>query len=175
VAALGIDSDQWASCKRALAAVLCLGNVQIEEAKDGTCHVAETEAAGTAAFLLGCEEDALFDAMCAKKVAHVDSSMLELRRHEALEARDALATALYGGLFAWLLARVNEALGGRAGPAAAGSITVLDLLGFEQLPSNGFTQLCANYSAEKLGHVYADLLFSAEVIHTVIAPRPCAS
>ncbi|KAI8421349.1 LOW QUALITY PROTEIN: hypothetical protein MSG28_008361 [Choristoneura fumiferana] len=63
--------------------------------------------------------------------------------------RDVLLQALYARLFAWLLARVNEAIK----PAEAGarqSLGILDVYGFESLAHNGLERLLINYAAERL-------------------------
>jgi myosin-5 len=49
---------------------------------------------------------------------------------QAADSRDALAKAIYDGLFEWLVERINESLG--FGELHEGrSITILDIYGFE--------------------------------------------
>lgn len=74
-----------------------------------------------------------------------------------LEQRDSLAKALYGGLFEWLVDRVNEKLAsasddGGGGGSRSGKlfIAILDIFGFEKFANNSFEQLLINYANEKL-------------------------
>ncbi|XP_063367206.1 unconventional myosin-Ib-like [Cydia amplana] len=63
--------------------------------------------------------------------------------------RDRLLQALYARLFAWLLARVNEAIK-PAEPGKRRSLGILDVYGFEALAQNGLERLLINYAAERL-------------------------
>lgn len=51
-----------------------------------------------------------------------------LSRSKAVNARDGLSKALYGRLFNWLVATINESL---SKSTSASSIGVLDIFGFE--------------------------------------------
>jgi len=58
-----------------------------------------------------------------------------LKPAEAVEARDALAKALYAGVFNWVVAAINAKLD--MGKRASGRfIAILDIYGFEQFQSN---------------------------------------
>ncbi len=112
------------------------------------------------------------------------------RVFQALDARDAIAKSLYGSLFSWVVARINKVCGGgdggrdggrdgrhgkrRRNPAPArtrnrssrsggsSSIGILDLFGFEDLPENGFEQLCVNLANELLHQQFNRAVFRAE-------------
>jgi len=78
-----------------------------------------------------------------------------LRHDAAADARDALAKALYAGLFRWLVGRVNASLGAGQRDAAAGtSLSILDIYGFECFPANSFEQLMINYANERLQQLF---------------------
>lgn len=66
---------------------------------------------------------------------------------QALDARDAIAKALYSTLFTWLVHRINSIV--FKGPRRS-SIAILDIFGFECLAENSFEQLCINYANETL-------------------------
>lgn len=66
---------------------------------------------------------------------------------QALDARDAIAKALYSTLFSWLVHRINSIV--FRGPRRS-SIAILDIFGFECLSENSFEQLCINYANETL-------------------------
>lgn len=61
--------------------------------------------------------------------------MKPLTAQEAAEARDALAKALYAGVFTWIVAAINNKLD--MGKKASGRfIAILDIYGFEQFQTN---------------------------------------
>ena len=60
-----------------------------------------------------------------------------------MEARDSLAKTIYGKLFLWLVHQANENV---KSEKRAASIGVLDIYGFEILGTNGFEQICINYT-----------------------------
>lgn len=86
---------------------------------------------------------------------------------QAQYARDAMACFLYEKLFSWLVGRVNEALhpphqkqaDSPLPPVSAGSISVVDMFGFEDHEINGLQQLLINYSSEAM-----HLLFNKTVL-----------
>lgn len=60
----------------------------------------------------------------------------------------ALAKALFNRLFLWLVIRVNTTL--ETKQHRQFFIGVLDIAGFEIFDSNGFEQICINFTNEKL-------------------------
>lgn len=100
---------------------------------------------------------------------------------EALAKRDALASALYAGVFKWLIATINSALVSRPStglslhqsPAALSGHTkeeamqsdigVLDIYGFEALGSNSFEQLLINLANERLQQHFNEHVIGREL------------
>ena len=89
--------------------------------------------------------------------------MVPLSPTQCVDTRDALAKAIYTGLFDWIISRLNERMRprGRANSQLAPDevrrmeedelfIGLLDVFGFENFGYNSFEQLCINYTNEKL-------------------------
>uniref|UniRef100_A0A8B9J623 Myosin IHa n=1 Tax=Astyanax mexicanus TaxID=7994 RepID=A0A8B9J623_ASTMX len=74
----------------------------------------------------------------------------------AIYVRDALAKAIYGRTFTWLVNRINESLENQT------VIGLLDIYGFEVFYVNSFEQFCINYCNEKLQQLFIQLTLKAE-------------
>ena len=78
----------------------------------------------------------------------------------AVDARDAIARAVYGKLFDWVVGRVNQRI---APPEPRHCfIGVLDIFGFEAFKVNSFEQLCINYTNETLQQQFNQFVFKME-------------
>ena len=164
---IGITEEGREEVWKLLAAILHLGNIGFQEnAASGVCDVMDEEALHNAATLLGIEEASLKVRLSQRKVME---TMKSLSVEECRDARDALAKALYGSLFDWLVAHMNEALGqtrdsaSEAVPTDARSLSVLDIFGFESFEKNSFEQLCINYCNEKLHSFFLEEIVVGEM------------
>jgi myosin-6 len=70
-----------------------------------------------------------------------------LKVHEAQNARDALAKALYVRLFDQIVSFVNKSI---PFSSSTSYIGILDIAGFEYFPINSFEQFCIKYKKKKM-------------------------
>uniref|UniRef100_A0A6Q2Z374 Myosin IHa n=1 Tax=Esox lucius TaxID=8010 RepID=A0A6Q2Z374_ESOLU len=83
----------------------------------------------------------------------------------ATYARDALAKAIYGRAFTWLVNKINESMENKVtlGDCVAHYfIGLLDIYGFEVFYVNSFEQFCINYCNEKLQQLFIQLTLKSE-------------
>eukprot|EP00808_Paulinella_micropora_P016544 g62714.t1 len=122
-----------------------------------------------AASALKLSTEALGKALRFKTVKIVlENHQAPLTPQQAVAVRDALAKALYGSLFDWLVDQVNRSLLVQQ-PGAGGdaqntlSISVLDIFGFEICPHNSLEQFFINYANERLQDFFNMRVFKREV------------
>ena len=118
--ALGMDADVILQIQKILSAVLLLGNVVLDES-NGLCTVRVNAEAEAVAVLLNCDQAELLDSMCHKRLPTKDGSSVRvgaLSRREVQACRDALATALYEGLFGSVVKMINAGLSSNRNPSS---------------------------------------------------------
>uniref|UniRef100_A0A672LP01 Unconventional myosin-Ih-like n=1 Tax=Sinocyclocheilus grahami TaxID=75366 RepID=A0A672LP01_SINGR len=76
-------------------------------------------------------------------------------------ARDALAKAIYGRTFSWLVNKINESLANKDSTRKT-VIGLLDIYGFEVFDMNSFEQFCINFCNEKLQQLFIQLTLKSE-------------
>ncbi|KAH0516928.1 Unconventional myosin-Ih [Microtus ochrogaster] len=76
-------------------------------------------------------------------------------------ARDAMAKAIYGRTFTWLVNKINSSLVNQDFTQKT-VIGLLDIYGFEVFDKNGFEQFCINYCNEKLQQLLIERTLKAE-------------
>lgn len=158
-----ISKEDQDSAFAMISAVLWLGNITFSVI-DNENHVSvdDNEAVSHAAKLLKCNKGSLMDALCTRKIrAGHENIVQKLTASQAVDSRDALAKAIYAGLFDWLVDHINKSL--EVGKRRTGkSITILDIYGFESFVKNSFEQLCINYANERLQQYFNRHLFKLE-------------
>jgi len=82
-----------------------------------------------------------------------------LNKDKAEYSRNALAKAIYGRLFLWIISKINVIL---AQKSYASFIGILDIAGFEIFEHNSFEQLCINYTNERLQQFFNNHMFKLE-------------
>uniref|UniRef100_A0A8C2TJ48 Unconventional myosin-Ic n=1 Tax=Coturnix japonica TaxID=93934 RepID=A0A8C2TJ48_COTJA len=177
------DKNDWKVVRRALsiisfndnevedllsvvASVLHLGNVQFAADEQGNAQVTTENQIKYLARLLAVEGSVLRDALIHKKIIAKGEELISpLNLEQAAYARDALAKAIYGRTFSWLVNKVNKSLAYKVKFPGWRSTTVLGLLdiyGFEVFQHNSFEQFCINYCNEKLQQLFIELTLKSE-------------
>ncbi|XP_070817988.1 unconventional myosin-Va [Chaetodon trifascialis] len=162
---LGVQPDQQMELFRILAAVLHLGNVNIQasgRSSDRGYVDADDRSLAVFSKLLGVEGPQMAHWLCHRRLA-VGGEMLvkPMSAQQAVDARDALAKHIYGQMFTWTVQRLNSALCSRRGQTKS-FIGVLDIYGFETFDRNSFEQFCINYANEKLQQQFNRHVFHLE-------------
>uniref|UniRef100_A0A671WPM1 Methyl-CpG binding domain protein 3b n=1 Tax=Sparus aurata TaxID=8175 RepID=A0A671WPM1_SPAAU len=172
---LGVQPDQQMELFRILAAVLHLGNVNIQiSGRNVFVHYlyyplplppppqAGDRSLAIFSKLLGVDGPQMAHWLCHRRLA-VGGEMLikPMSGQQAVGARDALAKHIYGQLFTWTVQRLNSALRSQRGKARS-FIGVLDIYGFETFDRNSFEQFCINYANEKLQQQFNRHVFHLE-------------
>ncbi|KAK7137051.1 hypothetical protein R3I93_017195 [Phoxinus phoxinus] len=162
---LGVQPDQQMEIFRILAAILHLGNVNIQASGRGGDRSyinADDRSLAVFAKLLGVEGAQMAQWLCHRRLA-VGGEMLvkPMTGQQANEARDALAKHVYEQVFTWTVQRLNSSLRAhREQPKSF--IGVLDIYGFETFDKNSFEQFCINYANEKLQQQFNRHVFQLE-------------
>ncbi|TRY71685.1 hypothetical protein TCAL_03149 [Tigriopus californicus] len=153
-----------------IATVLHLGNIEFEDDPDdnrGGCRVTDDseESLQVVASLMGLDADELRRSLTASVMQAAKGGykgtviMVPLKVHEATNARDALAKAIYSSLFDFIVKQINDSI-----PFEQSSyyIGVLDIAGFEYFTVNSFEQFCINYCNEKLQQFFNQRILKDE-------------
>ena len=83
----------------------------------------------------------------APYLARISPRQIALKLEEARASRDALAKAIYGKLFGWVVQQVNNCLmDADAESVDAGLLGILDIYGFENFERNSLEQVGSKYS-----------------------------
>ncbi|XP_076448222.1 unconventional myosin-XV-like isoform X2 [Babylonia areolata] len=148
-----------------LASVLHIGNVYftpVHENNHDTVALGSNTEIQWVSHLLQLSEDWLKQALtCKVTETRGDRVVSPYKLDQALDARDAIAKALYSRLFTWLVERVNLIIR-PARHDKTSSLAVLDIFGFEDFTQNSFEQLCINYANETLQFFFSQHVFRLE-------------
>ncbi|XP_041854522.1 unconventional myosin-Ih isoform X2 [Melanotaenia boesemani] len=173
------DKNDWKSVKNALqvidfdevntnhlfevvASVLHLGNVQFDTDNKGHVLLNNNTELNWVSNLLGVDAHSLQEGFTFRKIeAKTDQVLSPFTIDHAIYARDALAKAIYGQTFTWLVNRINESMENKDASQKT-VIGLLDIYGFEVFYVNSFEQFCINYCNEKLQQLFIQLTLKNE-------------
>lgn len=164
---VGFSDAETNSIWAILASILHLGQIEFKgETLDtfATISSASTEVLQLAVGGLGLDEFVLRDALLGTVInAGGETVTRKYTLRMAQANRDAMAKAVYGKLFSWIVMNVNQLL--ETDPklkAGACSIGILDIFGFENFEENSFEQLCINLANEQLQYFFNEHVFAFE-------------
>ncbi|XP_013375767.1 PREDICTED: unconventional myosin-Ih [Chinchilla lanigera] len=145
-----------------IASVLHLGNVCFQEDDQGCAAIPDTHEIKWIAKLLGVYPSVLLEALTHRKIeAKTEQVICPLTLELSVYARDAMAKAVYGRTFTWLVNKINSSLVNKDCTQKT-VIGLLDIYGFEVFDKNGFEQFCINYCNEKLQQLLIERTLKAE-------------
>eukprot|EP00741_Cyanophora_paradoxa_P012596 tig00020614_g12171.t1 len=158
---IGIGAGERTDAFRVLAGLLHLSNVTFKEGDKDDCQVENPDELQVAAELFKIDFES-FKKTLITRTMETRGQVFEipLKHFEAVNARNALAKAVYQRLFDWLVARINKGL--QEIEASHQYIGILDIFGFEFFQRNSFEQLCINYANEKLQQYFNQQIFKQE-------------
>ncbi|XP_072557587.1 unconventional myosin-Ic isoform X1 [Paramormyrops kingsleyae] len=164
---IGFSEEEVEELLNIIASVLHLGNLQFGTEDSGYAYITTDTQIKYLARLVDVEGAALKEALTHKKIiAKGEELMSPLNLEQAASARDALAKAIYGRTFSWLVNKINHSLAFKDEqfPSSKNTsvIGLLDIYGFEVFQQNSFEQFCINYCNEKLQQLFIELTLKSE-------------
>ncbi|KAM9841673.1 unconventional myosin-Ih [Aulostomus maculatus] len=145
-----------------IASVLHLGNIKFEADARGYASLNSNQEMHWVSKLLGIPTQVLQKGLTHRKIeAKTEEVFSPFSVDHAVYARDALAKAIYGRTFSWLVNKINESLANKDSSRKT-VIGLLDIYGFEVFNVNSFEQFCINYCNERLQQLFIQLTLKSE-------------
>ncbi|EHB00818.1 Myosin IIIA [Heterocephalus glaber] len=167
---IGFTMEQLGSVYSILAAILNVGNIEFSsvatEHQIDKSYICNHAALENSASLLCIQADELQEALTSHCVVARGETIIQPNTVEkATDVRDAMAKALYGRLFGWIVNCINSLLKHDTSPSGNSdelSIGILDIFGFENFKKNSFEQLCINIANEQIQYYFNQHVFAWE-------------
>ncbi|XP_064018793.1 myosin-IIIa [Pogoniulus pusillus] len=167
---IGFTLEELGSVYSVLAAILNVGNIEfstvVSEHTIDKSNISNPVALENCASLLCIQADELQEALTSHCVVTRGETIIRPNTVEkATDVRDAMAKALYGRLFSWIVNRINTLL--KPDKQLSGNddglnIGILDIFGFENFKKNSFEQLCINIANEQIQFYFNQHVFAWE-------------
>mmetsp|Transcript_66996 Transcript_66996/g.193594 ORF Transcript_66996/g.193594 Transcript_66996/m.193594 type:complete len:1699 (+) Transcript_66996:102-5198(+) len=162
---IGISPEDITSILQVVAAVLHLGNTKFDAPpnnSEGSMVMQECSASiDLAATLTGVARKDLEAALCNQtRVTRTERIRSPVNVRTAADNRDALARALYGMIFDFVVQIANTSIGYLQDVKLF--VGVLDIFGFECFKMNSFEQVCINFTNERLQQFFNSFVFKLE-------------
>mmetsp|Transcript_2128 Transcript_2128/g.2211 ORF Transcript_2128/g.2211 Transcript_2128/m.2211 type:complete len:1613 (+) Transcript_2128:69-4907(+) len=166
---LNFNGDDQTALFDVVAGILHLGQLKFQSTVDGegegskiSDEIECVNSLNNFAQLCGLNiEDVIYTLSVRVISARGESYSKKLTAVQSSDARDALAKAIYGKLFDWIVKTINRSIKVDSADVRA-TIGVLDIFGFECFTSNSFEQLCINYTNETLQQQFNQYIFKLE-------------
>jgi myosin heavy subunit/WD40 repeat protein len=163
--AIGFSLEDINTVMNIVSAVLNLGNVKFDAPpnnSEGSQVMSEcSKSIEMVAQLTGVSKDMLQGALCNTTRTVAGSKIRSpVKVTQAADNRDALAKALYGLIFNYVVTVANRSIGYRDDVKLF--VGVLDIFGFECFKFNSFEQLCINFTNERLQQFFNSFVFKLE-------------
>ncbi|XP_071591099.1 myosin-IIIa isoform X2 [Heliangelus exortis] len=167
---IGFTLEELGSVYSVLAAILNVGNIEfsavVSEHMIDKSNISNPVALENCASLLCIQADELQEALTSHCVVTRGETIIRPNSVEkATDVRDAMAKALYGRLFSWIVNRINTLLKpdkNLSGSDDGLNIGILDIFGFENFKKNSFEQLCINIANEQIQFYFNQHVFAWE-------------
>ncbi|NXN33817.1 MYO3A protein, partial [Nycticryphes semicollaris] len=167
---IGFTLEELGSVYSILAAILNVGNIEfsavVSEHMIDKSNISNPVALENCASLLCIQADELQEALTSHCVVTRGETIIRPNTVEkATDVRDAMAKALYGRLFSWIVNRINTLLKPDkhlSGNDDGLNIGILDIFGFENFKKNSFEQLCINIANEQIQFYFNQHVFAWE-------------
>ncbi|GFO14637.1 myosin-iiib [Plakobranchus ocellatus] len=170
---VGFTDQEQVDVFAVIASVLHLGNINfhVNDADDSTSVSDSNGPVKIAAKLLGIESSEVEACLtCMVNVTKGEYVKRNYTMDQAEDAREAMAKAVYGRLFGWIVNKINcllvpddQKLG-----ASFSEIGILDIFGFEDFAKEGgknsFEQACINLANEQLQFFFNQHIFHMEQV-----------
>lgn len=166
---LGFQDEEVDSVYRVLAAVLNLGDIEFGEMTtnnntDNKAGVIDMAPLNRVSKLLGVESYELLESLTSNSVVTRGETIVRNNTvSEALASRDAMAKALYGRLFDWMVNQINMLLVfNHPNMPEQLAVGLLDIFGFENFGKNSYEQLMINIANEQIQYYFNQHIFTWE-------------
>ncbi|KAJ2727205.1 hypothetical protein GGI07_000089 [Coemansia sp. Benny D115] len=153
---LGLREKYQECIFQVLAAILSLGNLQLEDQKDATvaeaAYIKNVDLLEHISLLFGVDPNSLQQAVTYHtRIIGRELCTVYLDAQGSRMRCDALARHMYSLLFSWLVEKINTTLGCDQSVYSS-HIGLLDLPGFQSQKRNHFEQFIYNYANERIHH-----------------------
>ena len=164
---LGVSRDDQLRIFETVLGLLWIGNLQIDQVDDRSKITNTNDAISIVSRIFGIENVSQIFTEQRLNIGGggVSKGVLwtPMNYQKARTVRDAVVKRVYSRLFDFIVSILNEKLtrnlhvsgnGGGGGVDENRFISILDIFGFENLPTNGLEQLCINYANERIQNFF---------------------
>ncbi|KFQ51414.1 Myosin-IIIa, partial [Pelecanus crispus] len=158
---IGFTLEELGSVYSVLAAILNVGNIEFSAVVSE--HMIDKSNISNPVALENYELQEALTSHCV--VTRGETIIRPNTVEKAVDVRDAMAKALYGRLFSWIVNRINTLLKPDkhlSGNDDGLNIGILDIFGFENFKKNSFEQLCINIANEQIQFYFNQHVFAWE-------------